>query len=116
MTIVRSMIAEFSEHQTANFFLHSGSGLQGRPSMGAWINYGLGSESENLPGFVVINGGLIPSGGLDNFGNGFLPAAYQASIFNSVESDNTWPIHAFRHAPSSLFPNTGCRSVIETLR
>jgi len=81
MTIVRSMIAEFSEHQTANFFLHTGTGLQGRPSMGSWINYGLGSESENLPGFVVINGGLIPSGGLDNFGNGFLPAAYQASIF-----------------------------------
>ena len=81
MTIVRSMIAEFSEHQTANFFLHTGTGLQGRPSMGSWLNYGLGSESENLPGFVVINGGLIPSGGIDNFGNGFLPAAYQASIF-----------------------------------
>ena len=81
MTVVRSMIAEFSEHQTANFFLHSGTGLQGRPSMGAWLNYGLGSESKNLPGFVVVNGGLIPSGGLDNFGAGFLPASYQASIF-----------------------------------
>lgn len=81
MTVIRSMIAEFSEHQTANFFLHTGTGLQGRPSMGAWINYGLGSESQNLPGFVVVNGGLIPSGGLDNFGTGFLPAAYQASIF-----------------------------------
>ena len=81
MTVIRSMIADFSEHQTANFFLHTGTGMQGRPSMGAWINYGLGSESQNLPGFVVINGGLIPSGGLDNFGTGFLPAAYQASIF-----------------------------------
>ena len=85
MTIVRSMIAEFSEHQTANFFLHTGFGIQGRPSMGAWINYGLGSESEELPGFVVINGGLIPSGGLDNFGSGFLPAAYQASIFKPAD-------------------------------
>lgn len=85
MTIVRSMIAEFSEHQTANFFLHTGTGLQGRPSMGSWINYGLGSESEDLPGFVVINGGLIPSGGLDNFGNGFLPATYQASIFKPAD-------------------------------
>lgn len=81
MTVIRSMIAEFSEHQTANFFLHTGTGQQGRPSMGAWINYGLGSESQDLPGFVVVNGGLIPSGGLDNFGTGFLPAAYQASIF-----------------------------------
>ena len=81
LTVIRSMIAPFSEHQTANFFLHTGTGMQGRPSMGAWINYGLGSESQDLPGFVVINGGLIPSGGLDNFGTGFLPAAFQASIF-----------------------------------
>ena len=49
--------------------------------MGAWINYGLGSESENLPGFVVVNGGLIPPGGVDCFGSGFLPARYQGSIF-----------------------------------
>ena len=81
ITVIRSMIAQFSEHQTANFFLHTGTGMQGRPSMGAWINYGLGSQSRNLPGFVVVNGGLIPSGGLDNFGTGFLTAAYQASIF-----------------------------------
>ena len=85
MTVIRSMVAEFSEHQTANFFLHTGTGQQGRPSMGAWLNYGLGSESQDLPGFVVVNGGLIPSGGLDNFGTGFLPAAYQASIFKPNE-------------------------------
>jgi hypothetical protein len=49
--------------------------------MGAWVGYGLGSESKNLPGFVVLNGGLIPPGGLDNFNAGFLPATYQGSIF-----------------------------------
>lgn len=81
LTIIRSMVAPFSEHNTANFFLHTGFGMQGRPCMGAWFMYGLGSECENLPGFVVLNGGLIPSGGLDNFGSGFLPAAYQGSLF-----------------------------------
>jgi hypothetical protein len=81
LAIVRSMISEFPEHTFANYFLHTGSGLQGRPSMGAWINYGLGSECQNLPGFVVLNGGLIPPGGLDCFGNGFLPATFQGSIF-----------------------------------
>ena len=81
LTIIRSMVAPFSEHNTANFFLHTGFGMQGRPCMGAWLMYGLGSECENLPGFVVLNGGLIPSGGLDNFGSGFLPAAYQGSLF-----------------------------------
>jgi hypothetical protein len=49
--------------------------------MGAWITYGLGTEDQDLPGFVVLNGGLIPPGGIENFGSGFLPATFQASIF-----------------------------------
>ena len=83
LAIVRSMTSEFSEHTNANYFLHTGSGLQGRPSMGAWAGYGLGSENAELPGFVVLNGGLIPPGGLDNFNSGFLPASYQGSIFKT---------------------------------
>jgi hypothetical protein len=51
--------------------------------MGAWVSYGLGSDNRNLPGFVVLNGGLIPPGGLDNFNSGFLPAAYQGSVFRA---------------------------------
>ncbi len=81
LCVVRSMVSDFSEHTNANYFLHTGLGLSGRPSMGAWVNYGLGSENQNLPGFVVLNGGLIPPGGLDTFSNGFLPATYQGSIF-----------------------------------
>lgn len=80
MAIVRSMTSKFPEHTFANYFLHTGSGLQGRPSMGAWATYGLGSECQELPGFIVLNGGLIPPGGLDCFGNGFLPASYQGSV------------------------------------
>jgi len=83
LAVVKSNISSFSEHTAANYFLHTGSGLQGRPSMGAWIGYGLGSENQNLPGFVILNGGLIPPGGLDNFGNGFLPAAFQGSVFKA---------------------------------
>jgi hypothetical protein len=81
LCVIRSVTSEFSEHTNANYFLHTGLGLSGRPSMGAWVNYGLGSENQNLPGFVVLNGGLTPPGGFDNFGNGFLPASYQGSIF-----------------------------------
>ena len=83
LAIIRSMIADFPEHTNANYFLHTGIGIQGRPSMGAWVNYGLGSENQNLPGYVVLDGGLIPPGGLDNFNSGFLPASFQASIFRS---------------------------------
>lgn len=86
MAIIRSMQSEFSEHTSANYFLHTGNGFQGRPSMGAWIGYGLGSESQDLPGFVVLNGGLIPPGGIDCFNSGFLPASYQGSIFNPGDS------------------------------
>ena len=83
LCVVRSMTSKFSEHNSANFFLHTGFGVQGRPSMGAWMSYGLGTESTDLPGFVVLNGGLIPSGGWDNFGNGFLPASHQATVFKT---------------------------------
>jgi len=85
MAIIRSMVADHSEHTAANYFLHSGSGFQGRPSMGAWANYGLGSESENLPGFIVLDNGLVPPGGIDCFGAGFLPASYQATLFRRGE-------------------------------
>jgi len=81
LCIVRSMVADHSEHTAANYFMHSGSGFQGRPSMGAWVNYGLGSVSENLPGFIVLESGLIPPGGLDCFASGFLPASFQGTLF-----------------------------------
>jgi hypothetical protein len=83
LCVVRSMTSAFSEHTGANFFLHTGTGQQGRPSMGAWLTYGLGSVCRNLPGFVVLDGGLIPPGGLDCFNSGFLPATYQGSIFRA---------------------------------
>lgn len=83
LALIRSMVSNFPEHTNANYFLHTGSGLQGRPSMGAWVTYGLGSENQNLPGYVVLDGGLIPPGGLDNFKNGFLPATYQASLLKT---------------------------------
>jgi hypothetical protein len=80
IAVIRSMTSEFPEHTNANYFLHTGSGMQGRPSMGAWTTYGLGSDNDNLPGYMVINGGLVPPGGLDNFTNGFLPATFQGSV------------------------------------
>ena len=83
LCILRSMTSNFPEHTSANYFLHSGLGLQGRPSIGAWVTYGLGSLNDDLPGYVVLNGGQIPSGGLDNFGSGFLPATYQGSLLHA---------------------------------
>jgi len=96
LAIIRSMVSNFSEHTNANFFIHSGNGQQGRPSMGSWVTYGLGSECRNLPGFVVLDSGLIPPGGLDCF-NGFLPASYQGSLFQAGDP----PIADLRRTESS---------------
>ena len=94
LCVMRSMTSDFSEHTNANYFMHTGLGLAGRPSMGAWASYGLGSENDDLPGFVVLNGGLTPPGGLECFGNGFLPATHQGTILqpNGAGMANVTPL------------------------
>jgi hypothetical protein len=84
--IVRSMVTEQINHDTAHTFMNTGFRVAGRPSMGSWLLYGLGSESENLPGFVV----LTSEGGAQGqpiaarqWSSGFLPSRYQGVKFNS---------------------------------
>ncbi len=83
LAVIRSMKADLPIHSTGVLRLHTGSNNAGRPSLGAWVNYGLGSENRNLPGFVVLSFGVVPCGGLENYSNGFLPASHQASLFNA---------------------------------
>ena len=81
LAVIRSMKADLPLHSTGVLRLHTGSNIAGRPSLGAWTTYGLGNESQNLPGFVVLSFGVIPCGGLENFSSGFLPASHQATFF-----------------------------------
>ncbi|MGD2017690.1 MAG: DUF1501 domain-containing protein [Planctomycetota bacterium] len=81
LLVVRSMTNKFPEHTAANYLLHTGHNPAGRPSVGAWCAYGLGSEADNLPGYVVIDGGLTPPGGIECYGSGFLSPSYQGSTF-----------------------------------
>ncbi len=83
IAVIRSMQADLPLHSTGVLFLHTGLNSAGRPSLGSWINYGLGTENENLPGFVVLSFGVVPCGGLENYSNGFLPAVYQATMLNA---------------------------------
>jgi hypothetical protein len=80
LCVIRSMTVKFMEHAQGNFYFHCGQPFTGFPSMGAWITYGLGSPSRDLPGFVVLGSGEIPLGGINVFGNGFLPNIYQPSL------------------------------------
>jgi len=78
ITLVHSCAANLFNHAPAKLFMNTGSGQFGRPSMGSWITYGLGSESQNLPGFVVLQSGPRgPRGGAVNWGSGFLPTSFQ---------------------------------------
>ena len=85
LAVVRSMTTPVNEHAQGNFFMHSGFPFMGHPSAGAWCAYGLGSENENLPGYVVLQSGkaVPPHGGVGLFSNGFLPAQHQGSILKA---------------------------------
>ncbi len=78
ITLVKSCATNLFNHAPAKLFMNTGSGQFGRPSMGAWTTYGIGSESQNLPGFVVLQSGPRgPRGGAGNWSSGFLPTTYQ---------------------------------------
>jgi len=84
IAIVRSMKTDAFNHAPAQIFMNTGSQQFGRPSLGAWTNYGLGCESSELPAFVVFSSGSKgASGGASNWGNGFLPSIYQGVLFRS---------------------------------
>ncbi|MBN71699.1 MAG: sulfatase [Gimesia sp.] len=85
--IVRSMVTEQINHDPAHTFMNTGTAISGRPSMGSWVTYGLGSETEELPGFVVLTsvGGRNPQPiASRQWGTGFLPSRYQGVQFNST--------------------------------
>ncbi|MGH9661607.1 MAG: DUF1501 domain-containing protein [Bryobacteraceae bacterium] len=82
LTFVHSMVARSNSHMPAMLQMSTGFILQGFPAAGAWISYGLGSENENLPSFVVLPDPRgIPPGGVAQWGNGFLPSSYHGVIF-----------------------------------
>lgn len=81
--LVRSMRTDAFNHHPGQALLFTGSIQLGRPTMGAWVLYGLGSESKNLPGFVVLSSGVGTSGGASNFSCGFLPSHYQGTLLRN---------------------------------
>lgn len=78
LTFIKSMYTDQFNHAPAELLLFTGSSLFGRPSMGTWVTYGLGSENQNLPGFIVlVSSGTFPSAGNGDWSSGFLPSVYQ---------------------------------------
>jgi hypothetical protein len=85
IAIVKSMTTDAFNHAPGQIAMNTGVQQFGRPSFGSWVTYGLGSETRDLPGFIVLNSGAKgPSGGNSNFGSGFLPTVYQGVPFRSA--------------------------------
>src|SRR4051812_23137127 len=85
ITLCHTVATEVFNHAPAKLFMNTGSAQNGRPSMGAWVTYGIGSECRDLPGFVVLQSGPRgPRGGAVNWGSGFLPSAFQGVPFRST--------------------------------
>jgi len=98
MCFIHSMQAESNNHAPATYQIHTGETIVGKASMGSWVTYGLGSENQNLPGYVVLFD-VGPYGGMQNFSNGCLPAAFQATHLRDSGSVvlDLLPPKAFAH-------------------
>jgi hypothetical protein len=99
-TVIRSMYTDRPNHEPSLMLLNSGDKLSGRPSMGSWLTYGLGTENQNLPGFVVLCSGL-PVLGHQNWASNFLPAVHQGTYINLAEKDAQKLIGHIRNANST---------------
>jgi hypothetical protein len=87
MAVVRSMYADVPNHEPSLMLMNCGDGRLPRPSMGAWITYGLGSENQNLPGFLALCPGGYPIVATQNWRSAFLPGAYQGTYINTQHTD-----------------------------
>ncbi len=111
--IVRSMVTEQINHDPAHTFMNTGTAISGRPSMGSWVNYGLGSSSEDLPGFVVLTsvGGRNPQPiASRQWSAGFLPSRFQGVEFNSTGD----PVHYVRN-PAGV-SDSQQKALVDTIR
>ena len=101
--IVRSMQTNVFNHAPAKLFMNTGSPQAGRPSMGAWATYGLGSEAKDLPGFVVLQSGPRgPRGGAPLYGSGFLPTTYPGRAVPLGGRPHPQPVASQRRRPGSV--------------
>jgi len=97
MAVVRSMYTDIPAHEVATVFMNTGSLRIVKPSMGSWVVYGLGTENQNLPGFIALRSGGLPAGGAVNYGSAFLPGVFQGSSVNTQAANVAQMIQNIRN-------------------
>jgi hypothetical protein len=102
IAVIRSMYAQVPNHEPSLMLMNCGDSVQARPSVGAWVLYGLGAENQNLPGFVAMCPGGYPIKDAENWQSGFLPGAYQGTFIDPKHSDIEKLIENIRSPHASL--------------
>src|SRR4030095_3876859 len=82
LAVIRSMVAQVPNHEPSLMLMNCGDSVQARPSFGAWVLYGLGTENQNLPGFVALCPGGYPIKDAENWQSGFLPGVFQGTFID----------------------------------
>ena len=113
LCVIRSMKAEVPNHEPSLMLMNCGDAQLARPSMGSWVTYGLGTENQNLPGFVAMCPGGYPIKETDNWTNAFLPGVYQGTYVDSQHTDLDKLIENVRNAN---VPPAGQRRQLDLLR
>ncbi len=97
MCVIRSMRTELPNHEPSLYLMNCGEQRQVRPSLGSWVTYGLGSENQNLPGFVVMTPFGYPTAGAQSWTSAFLPGVYQGAFIDPNETDVERLVHNIRN-------------------
>jgi hypothetical protein len=87
LCVIRSMMSDIPNHEPSLMMMNCGEVRQVRPSFGSWVTYGLGSENQNLPGYIVLCPNGLPTSGTQNWRSGFLPGAYQGTLIDTKETE-----------------------------
>jgi len=113
MAVIRSMHAELPSHEMSLMLMNSGDQRLVRPSLGSWLTWGIGSENQNLPGFVVLCPGGLPVSGAGNWRSAFLPGVYQGTLVDTSSPD---PTKLIEHIRNGRLTDAGQREQFELLR
>jgi hypothetical protein len=98
LAVIRSMYTDIPAHDVATTFMNTGSIRVTKPSLGSWVVYGLGTENQNLPGFISLRGNRLPVGGAGGYGSAFLPGVYQGTSVNTSAQSVQQMIQNIRNA------------------
>jgi len=102
LAVIRSMYTDIPAHEVATVFMNTGSTRLARPSIGSWVLYGLGTENQNMPGYVSLRPGGTPAGGSANWQSSFLPGVYQGVSINTKIPSVNQLIHNIRNPYTPL--------------